>query len=129
MVRKSDSWTDERLEKIVGHILQVGVIAAASVVLFGGILYLGRYGFASPHYDVFQGEPADLRSVSGIVKSALSFHTRGLIQFGVLLLIATPIARVIFSITAFALQRDRTYIFITLIVLSVLFYSLFGRGL
>lgn len=128
MVRKSTDWTDERLEKIVGRILQTGVIAAASVVLLGGILYLGRYGSVSPHYDFFHGEPADLRSVSGIMKSVLSFHTRGLIQLGVLLLIATPIVRVVFSIIAFALQRDRTYVFVTVIVLSVLFYSLFGRG-
>ncbi len=75
------------------------------------------------------GEPADLRSVSGIMKSAISFHTRGLIQLGVRLLIATPVARVVFSIIAFALQRDRTYIVVTLIVLGVLFYSLFGGGL
>jgi uncharacterized membrane protein len=129
MIRKSTAWTDERLEKIVGSILQIGVITAASTVLLGGILYLGRYGTGSPHYDVFHGEPADLRSVYGIMKSALSFHTRGLIQLGVLLLIATPIARVAFSIIAFVLQRDRTYIFVTLIVLGVLFYSLFGGGL
>ena len=129
MVQKNTSWTDERLEKIVGRILQIGVVVAASVVLLGGTLYLGRYGFVSPHYGVFHGEPADLRSVSGILKSALSFHTRGLIQLGVLLLIATPIVRVIFSIMAFVLQRDRTYIFVTVIVLGVLFYSLFGRGL
>jgi uncharacterized membrane protein len=129
MVRKSTGWTDERLEKIVGHVLQIGVIAAASIVLLGGILFLGRYGSVSPHYDVFHGEPANLRSVSGIMKSVLSFHTRGLIQLGVLLLIATPIARVVFSIIAFALQRDRTYIFVTLIVLGVLFYSLFRGGL
>jgi uncharacterized membrane protein len=129
MVLKSTGWTDERLEKIVGHILQIGVIAAASIVLLGGIFYLGRYGSVSPHYDIFHGEPANLRSVSGIMKSGLSFHTRGLIQLGVLLLIATPIARVVFSIIAFALQRDRTYIVVTLIVLGVLFYSLFGRGL
>ena len=129
MLRKSAGWTDERLEKIVGHILQIGVIAAASVVLLGGILYLGRYGSVPPHYDVFRGEPANLRSVSGIMRSALSFHTRGLIQLGVLLLIATPIARVVFSIIAFALERDRAYILVTLIVLGVLSYSLFGRGL
>ena len=129
MVQNSGGWTDERMEKIVGHILQVGVIAAGSIVLLGGILYLGRYGFVSPHYDVFHGEPANLRSVSGIMKSALSFHTRGLIQLGVLLLIATPIARVVFSIIAFALERDRAYILVTLIVLGVLFYSLFGGGL
>lgn len=129
MVQTNSGLTDEYFEKIVGRILQIGVVMAASIVLLGGILYLSRYGFASPHYEIFHGEPADLRSVFGILKSARSFHTRGLIQLGVLLLIATPIARVMFSVIAFALQRDHIYIFVTAIVLGVLFYSLFGRGL
>ena len=129
MVRANSGLTDEQFEKIVGRILQIGVVMAASIVLLGGILYLSRYGFVSPRYDVFHGEPADLRSVSGILKSACLFHTRGLIQLGILLLIATPIARVTFSIIAFGLQRDRIYIIVTALVLGVLFYSLVGRGL
>jgi uncharacterized membrane protein len=62
--------------------------------------------------------------VSGIVTGAVSWHSRGLILFGLLLLIATPVARVAFSVVAFALQKDRTYVVVTLIVLAVLLYSL-----
>ena len=43
-----------------------------------------------------------------------------------MLLVATPIARVIISVTAFALQRDWTYVVITLIVHAALGYSLLG---
>ena len=71
----------------------------------------------------------ELRSVSGIITDALSFRIHGVIQLGLLLLIATPVARVAFSIFAFALQRDRTYVVVTLIVLGVLIYSLVGGGL
>jgi len=42
---------------------------------------------------------------------------------GLLLLIATPIARVAFSIVGFALERDRMYVVFTLIVLAILLYS------
>ena len=52
------------------------------------------------------------------------FQCRGIIQFGLVLLIATPVARVAFSVAAFALQRDNTYVAITLIVLAVLLFSL-----
>jgi uncharacterized membrane protein len=45
-----------------------------------------------------------------------------------LLLIATPIARVAFSVAAFAIQRDRLYLGITLVVLTVLIWSLSGLG-
>ena len=104
-------------------------MAAAIVVLAGAIIYLIRYGANMPDYSIFRGEPAEFRSVGGIVKAAFSLRSRGLIQLGLLLLIATPVARVAFSIFAFALQRDRIYIVVTLIVLGVLIYSLAGGGL
>ena len=123
------AWTDEQVEQLLGTLLRSGVIVAGAVVLFGGIFYLLHYGSRFPYYRVFRGEPADLRSVAGIVKDSLSFRSRGLIQFGLLLLIATPVLRVVFSVFAFALQRDWTYVATTLIVLSVLIYSLSGGAL
>jgi uncharacterized membrane protein len=129
MSQPKRGWTDQQVEQIVGNLLRTGVAAAAAVVLAGGIFYLIRLGGTLPDYAVFRGEPADLRSVSGIVKDALSLHTRGVIQFGLLLLIATPVARVVFSVLAFALQRDRTYVMVTLIVFAVLMYSLIGGAL
>jgi uncharacterized membrane protein len=117
------------MEELIGTLLRVGVTLAAAVVLFGGTVYLVRHGLAAPRYHVFVGEPTDLRTLSGIVKDALAFQGRGLIQLGLLLLIATPIARVAFSVAAFALQRDRLYVVVTLIVLAVLIYSLTGGHL
>jgi uncharacterized membrane protein len=108
----------------MGNLLRAGVILSAIVVLAGGMFYLTRYGTTSPHYRVFRGEPADLRSVSGVLTNAIDLDSRGLIQFGLLLLVATPVARVAFSIFAFARQHDFTYVVFTLIVLGVLIYSL-----
>ena len=120
------TWTEQQLENIVGNLLRVGVMLAAVVVFGGGVLYLIRHGAISPDYRVFHGEPADLRSVSGIVTDALALQSRGIIQLGLLLLVATPIARVAFSVFAFAQQRDRTYVIVTLVVFAVLLYSLVG---
>ncbi|MGA8752271.1 DUF1634 domain-containing protein [Candidatus Deferrimicrobium sp.] len=122
------AWTDERVERMIGALLRWGVILAAAVVLAGGAMYLVRHGSTIPDYRVFRGEPSDLRNVSGIITDAVSWHRRGLIQFGLLLLIAVPVARVAFSVVAFALQRDRTYVVVTLIVLAVLLYSLTRAG-
>jgi uncharacterized membrane protein len=77
-------------------------------------------------YRVFAGEPAELRTISGIFREALAFHGRGSIQLGLLVLIATPVARVVFSFFAFLHERDWTYVFVTLLVLGLLVYSLFG---
>ena len=129
MFQPKRAWSDEKMEQVIGTLLISGVIAAALTVLVGGVLYLIRYGATLPDYTVFRGEPVELRSVSGIITDALSFRIHGVIQLGLLLLIATPVARVAFSIFAFALQRDRTYVVVTLIVLGVLIYSLVGGGL
>ncbi len=129
MSQPERAWSDEKMEQVIGTLLISGVIVAALIVLVGGGVYLTRYGATLPDYTVFRGEPLELRSLSGIITDALSFRIRGLIQFGLLLLIATPVARVAFSILAFALQRDRTYVIVTLIVFAVLMYSLIGGGL
>lgn len=117
---------DRDIERIVGHLLQLGVILSAVIALLGGILYLARYGAAPPSFRVFRGEPSDLRSVAGVWRDALSFRSRGWIQIGLLVLIATPVARVIFLLFAFARERDRLYTMVTLIVLGLLLYSLTG---
>jgi uncharacterized membrane protein len=87
-------------------------------------MYFGSCGSTIPDYKVFRGEPPELRMVTGIVREAVSLNPLGLIQFGLLLLIATPLARVAFSVAAFALQRDRTYVVVTLFVLAVVLLGL-----
>jgi uncharacterized membrane protein len=126
---KPSSWNDYKVEQIVGNLLRIGVLAAAGVVLVGGLLYLYRFGYSQPNLTIFRSEPANLRSVSGIVERSLTWSSRGLIQLGLLLLIATPVARVAFSLVAFILERDRIYIIVTLIVLAILTFSLLGGRL
>jgi uncharacterized membrane protein len=122
---------DGRVETLVASLLRGGVIAASAIVLAGGILYLAGYG-AEPvgdHYHVFRGEPPALCSISGIVGDALQGKRRALIQFGLLVLIATPVMRVILAAAAFALRRDTTYVLVALTVLAGLLFSLFGGQL
>lgn len=119
--------SDRRLDEIIGILLRTGVFIAAFFVLTGGVLYLVRERGPVPNYHVFHGEPEDLRTVPGIVHAALALQGPGLIQFGLLILIATPIARVAFSLLAFLYQRDWIYVAVTVIVLGLLLYSLLGR--
>jgi uncharacterized membrane protein len=118
--------TDDRIDEIIGNLLRAGVIIASLIVLIGGGLYLINHGTELPDYRMFHGEPSDLKNIPGIIKSASSFHPRGLIQFGLLLLIATPVMRVAFTVLCFGLQRDRIYVGVTLIVLALLVFSLAG---
>ncbi len=124
---KRRALTDHQVDEIIGALLRGGVVLSACVVAVGGLWYLIRYGTSAPSYHVFRGEPAYLRHLRGIVVGIPEFNCRRVIQFGLVLLIATPVVRVAFSVVAFALQRDRTYVVITLIVLAVLLVSLTGR--
>jgi uncharacterized membrane protein len=119
-------WTDQQVEQFLGNLLRIGVLLAAAVVLLGGIVYLVHEGAATPDYERFHGEPPPLRTVGGVVAEARTLDGKGVIQLGLLLLIAVPVARVAFSVLAFALQRDRVYVLVTLLVLGVLLFSLFG---
>ena len=123
------TWTDERLDQILGNLLRFGVLLAGVVVLAGGVGYLIRHGDEEmPSYREFRGEPDEYRHLSAIVVGAAALHGRAIIQLGLLILIATPIARVVFSVVAFAVQRDTVYVAVTLVVLAVLVYSLLSGG-
>ncbi len=119
--------SDEKMEQIVANLLRCGVILSAAVISIGAIGYLVRHGQELPAYHTFHGEPPEYRSATGIVQSAAHGHFRAVIQFGLLLLIATPVARVAFSIAAFAVEKDRTYVVVTAIVLAILLFSLIGK--
>ena len=116
---------DVAMDNIMAVLLRSGVLIAAAIVLIGGIIFLTRHS-QLPDYRTFRSEPAELRTISGIFQLAREGHGRGLIQLGLLLLIATPVARVLFSVFAFARQKDWTYVAVTLIVLALLTYSLLG---
>ncbi len=119
----SAAWGDRQFEVVIGRLLRFGVILAAAWVLAGGIHYLVQFRGAQPDFKVFHGEPADLRYAYDIVQEALELNARAVIQFGLLLLIATPIARVAFSVIGFALEKDWMYVGITLVVLTLLIYT------
>ncbi|MGB8028949.1 MAG: DUF1634 domain-containing protein [Terracidiphilus sp.] len=115
---------DRRLETIIGRLLQIGVLIAAATVIAGGVLYLAQSHSDHVNYRSFVSGSPNLCSLPGIVLSAAHFESVGLIQLGLLLLIATPVARVAMAVVGFALERDRLYTVVSLIVLLVLAFSL-----
>jgi len=119
---------DKSVEVFLGRLLRFGVLLAALVVFVGGVWFLVESHDVPQSYKTFRGEPAELRSVPQIVQQATALRPLGLIQFGLLLLIATPVARVLFSVFGFALERDWMYVVVTLLVLALLIYTLTSRS-
>jgi uncharacterized membrane protein len=98
--------TATRLERTIGRVLRVGVVASSIGLGLGlGLSWLGAPDASSP-----------------------------LFQIGVIILLATPIARVLVSIVEYVNQRDWPFVVVTGIVLlelmaSVVAALLFNRKL
>ena len=115
---------DRDIEKIMGGLLRYGVLTSAIIVLTGAIFYLCQHGFDSPQYRRFLGEPKRITEFKEVWRSALQGRGRSIIQMGLFFLIATPIARIIFSVVGYLLEKDYLYVIITIIVLSIILYNL-----
>jgi uncharacterized membrane protein len=118
--------SEQQLESLLSNLLKYGVLTASAVVLLGGILYLIRHGAEPVQYHVFRGEPSQLCSPAGVLEAVLSGSRRGIIQLGLLLLIATPVLRVVISLVVFLRSRNFHYVIVTFLVLTALIYSLVG---
>jgi uncharacterized membrane protein len=119
------SWNDEQMRIIMGSLLRIGVVSSAIIVLLGGILFFIQHPGETFDYNIFKGEPARLKQIQTILRETIELRSRAVIQSGILLLIATPLARVLFSLLGFIIEKDWIYVLITLIVLIILGLSLF----
>ena len=119
---------DKSVEIFLGKLLRWGVLLAALVVFVGGVWFLAESYDVPQNYKTFRGEPPELRAVPLIAHQAIALRPLGLIQLGLLLLIATPVARVLFSVLGFALERDWMYVVLTLLVFALLIYTLTSRS-
>ena len=133
MAESSPIPDDAKMDQTLGNLLRAGVLLAAFVTAVGGAIYLAkRWDQAAPDLHQFayadKAPPAQVSSAAGVAAYAFEGRGAGLIQLGVLLLIATPVARVAFSVYAFARQRDWLYVVVTVVVLALLLFSLFGSG-
>src|SRR3990167_8579534 len=126
MNRDKKAMTDGRMELIIGNLLRVMVTISAAFVAVGGALYLIRHGLEAPDYGGFDCVSKNLRTLRDVVSVAGDMKSVGIIQLGLLLLIATPVARVIFSVFAFLIERDSLSAVVASIVLAVLLLTLTG---
>ena len=121
--------SDKAIEMWLGKLLRSGVILAAVVVFAGGVWYVAKSKGRGGELQDFPRGADGAEARGAIVHEAISLHPLGLIQLGLLLLIATPVARVVFSVVGFAMERDWMYVVFTLIVLATLLYSLMSTAL
>lgn len=121
------SEAETKLDIAVGHALRIGVSLAAIVVLAGWIVMLVHSNGSVPDFREFHGSPVLLTHPASIFGGKYGAASERTIMAGILLLIATPLARVIMCLVGFAIEKDRLYVLVSGIVLAVLLYSLLLR--
>ncbi|MDH6353995.1 putative membrane protein [Dysgonomonas sp. PH5-45] len=121
-------WMERDVELYIGRLLRYGVMLSCGITLLGGIVYMfqshddditRRYAASDIPNQAF-GVEHYLRELSTIVPRLLAFDGAAIIQLGVIVLIATPIIRVVFSAIAFIIEKDYMYVAITLVVLCII---------
>jgi len=113
---------DTDMQAVIGWVLRIGVIVSISVVFVGGVIYIYRHGGAVPNYSKFNGVP-NFVQLHGIINGIINLRGRSIIQAGIILLIATPILRIVFSTVSFVLEKDYLYVGISLLVLLIIIIS------
>lgn len=112
------------LASVIGWILQAGVAISSTIIVVGLILLLVHSGNADSQ------QTQDLpRTLSQVWAGLLTLQPAAVIVLGLLLLIATPVLRVIVSIFAFNMEQDRRFVVITILLLAILLTSfMLGKG-
>lgn len=118
--------TDKDIQSLVGNLLRAGVYISMGIVILGGIIYLFDHGNEKINYAVFDMNKVSLKTVAAIFTEVITFRGVAIVQFGLLMLIFTPIARVIMAVVSFFIEKDYLYVLIGLIVLSIIMISLSG---
>ena len=114
---------DTDMQTLLGLVLRAGVIVSIIIVFFGGVIYLYLHGHSIANYKKFVGIPVFIQHIDSLFHAAFNLKGQAIIQLGIMLLIATPILRVIFSAIGFVLEKDYMYVMISLLVLLIIFAS------
>lgn len=115
---------DTDMQAVIGWILRAGVLVSMSVIFIGGVIYLYRHGQAHVDYSKFVGVPDLVSNPGAIIHGVFTLRGRAIIQTGIILLIATPVIRVIFSAIGFIMEKDYLYTAITILVLFIILASM-----
>lgn len=115
------------VDLLISYVLRGGVTISVIVVLAGLIITFVH------HREYFRSRPAlgaltnpgtsYPSTIGAVVVGVREGRGQAIVTLGLLLLIATPVARVAVSIAVFVIERDRLYVVITAVVLALLLLS------
>ena len=118
----------DSLNVVIGKVLRYGVLLSGVIILLGtfGLAANGGFSDISGVLTYNETVPHDGLDVSpaAMFHGLVTFSAFSWIELGVVVLIATPVVRVMVSVFLFAAERDRLYVVITAVVLALLLFSM-----
>lgn len=119
------------IQQLIGNTLRWGVILACLLATIGGVYYLMEHGLDPVpdyrHFDVASAAAqTNYTTLDGLWQGILHGDAASCVQVGVIVLILTPIARVVLSLFDFIVEQDWLYVSITAIVLAVIISNSLG---
>lgn len=119
------NFTDRDLNRSVGNLLRLGVILSVATSLVG-FIKLFTEGFKMPKkYKMLDMGGSSEKVWSHFWDTLCKGEGMAIIQLGILLLIFTPLMRIIFALIGYLKEKDYTYVIISSIVLAIMAISFF----
>ncbi len=118
-------FTDVDLNRSVGNLLRLGVILSVITSLVG-FVKLFTEGFKMPRkYKLLDMGTSSEKVWSHFWETLCKGEGMAIIQLGILMLIFTPLMRIIFALIGYLKEKDYVYVIISSIVLAIMAISFF----
>jgi uncharacterized membrane protein len=113
---------------VIGLVLRYGVVSSFLLVALGAtLLFLqGSTGYSSigDAKDMFEMQTKFLIGFLPLFNGVASGKPYAIIDLGLIVLLATPVTRVVISIFLFAEEKRYVFVVITVAVLAILLFSM-----
>lgn len=116
--------TKKDIQQLVGNTLRIGVWLSFGITVMGLLLFLAGHSGAQFEPGTLPAEPENF-SFAVLKKGLANGDALSMIALGVLILLITPVLRVVFALYGYWLERNKLYMIISVIVLGIIASSLF----
>jgi uncharacterized membrane protein len=113
----------ESIADVISNVLRYGVVISGAIIIIGTLLLIAANG-SSDATPLLNFDTRQTPTLGGFLSGLASLQPYSVIELGAIVLIATPVSRVLISVFLFAAQKDRLYTLITLAVLALLLFSM-----
>ena len=108
----------------IGRIMLGCISISVLIILYGLLCYLYQHGHDTVDFSVFRGEPEKLDTFRGIWYQVRQVNPLGIMQFGLVTVVAGQIIRVLLTGAIFVISKEIWMSVFTVIILVMMLYGL-----